>query len=302
MMKMPYWLLKLLPLFDYLCPRCRKEVPKNSHECPNCGEKYPLPLRVPPQILKDNKALEEYVHQHVFPRISEFERNYLTKYFTVLFSDGFESGDFNAWTGTVVDGGTLTAVTEDKHHGVYSAKAEKTPAAAYAQLYSRKTFAAQSTVFTRAYFKFTVPAYTEFLYHLGSTSWINVARLSASGAQWYWTLDYHSGATHLTVDSELFTMDTTKWYCIELKTVVHATAGEAKLYVDGVETLSVTEIDTDEHGNVVEMFAGIFWCGAAIANTLYYDCVVVADTGPIGPEVEVAAFKGWKSWWYDSQI
>ncbi|MFN3329236.1 MAG: hypothetical protein ACK40U_10400, partial [Fervidobacterium pennivorans] len=42
---------------------------------------------------------------------------------TEIFSDGFESGDFSAWTGTAQSSGTVTVVTENPHHGTYSAKA-----------------------------------------------------------------------------------------------------------------------------------------------------------------------------------
>src|SRR3990172_7268216 len=102
----PKFLWKYLPFWDYLCPACKKEVPKNSHECPHCGEKYPFAVRVPPHILKNSdtregmKALEKYVHKEVFPRISAFERNYLTQFFTEYFNNGFEEGDFSAWTST----------------------------------------------------------------------------------------------------------------------------------------------------------------------------------------------------------
>jgi DNA-directed RNA polymerase subunit RPC12/RpoP len=59
----PYWLFRLPSMWDYLCPKCKKEVKKNSHRCPHCGERFPLAVRVPPIFLKDPKSLEEYVHK-----------------------------------------------------------------------------------------------------------------------------------------------------------------------------------------------------------------------------------------------
>ena len=109
-------------MWEYICPKCRKEVKANSHECPHCGEKYPLALRIPPSLLKDSKKLEAYVHEQVFPRISAFERNYLTKYFTILFSDGFESGNFSAWTGTNYVVFAPTVQSSIVHSGLYAAE------------------------------------------------------------------------------------------------------------------------------------------------------------------------------------
>src|SRR3989337_2094782 len=119
-MNIPYWLLPMLPMWEYICPKCRKGVKQSAHQCTHCSEKFPLAIRVPPSFLKDPEKLEAYVHKHIFPRVSEFERNYLTKYFTVIFSDGFESGDFSAWTGTV---GGPTVSNVQAHHGTYSCRA-----------------------------------------------------------------------------------------------------------------------------------------------------------------------------------
>jgi len=129
-MNIPHWLLKHLPLFEYICPKCRKNVKQNSHECPHCGEKYPLTLKVPPTFLKDPKKLELYVHKHVFPRISEFERNYLTQYFTTLFTSGWENSggidvlDGGAWTAEgVTAGGLNSVVLAPVHSGTYAYQA-----------------------------------------------------------------------------------------------------------------------------------------------------------------------------------
>jgi hypothetical protein len=98
-MHIPYWLLRLLPMWDYICPKCRREVKRKSRKCPYCGENYGIPLRVPPQVLKDPKTLEDYVHKHIFPKISASERKYLTQFFTVeeVYTNSFDS-TYVAWT------------------------------------------------------------------------------------------------------------------------------------------------------------------------------------------------------------
>ncbi|HEX68708.1 MAG TPA: hypothetical protein ENG10_00220, partial [Candidatus Bathyarchaeota archaeon] len=123
-MKLPTFLFRLLPLWSYICPRCRREVKCNSHKCPYCGEKYGKPLKVPPRFLKNQKALEEYVHKYIFPRISAKQREYLAQFFTTLFEDGFESGDFSAWTDTYTEGSpTVSVVSNPVHQGSYAEKA-----------------------------------------------------------------------------------------------------------------------------------------------------------------------------------
>lgn len=102
----PYWLSRLLPMWDYVCPKCKQAVPRKSHTCPHCRENYGTPLRVPPKLLKDKKALSDYVHKVIMPKVSPEMHMYLTNFFTVLFSDGqvgstMESAsDLSAWSGT----------------------------------------------------------------------------------------------------------------------------------------------------------------------------------------------------------
>src|SRR3989337_3644689 len=121
-MNIPYWLLPMLPMWEYICPKCRKGVKQSAHQCTHCSEKFPLAIRVPPSFLKDPKKLEAYVHKHIFPRVSEFERNYLTKFFTEYFNNGFEEGDFSAWTSVNDSGGRLSVQGTTVHHGSYAMK------------------------------------------------------------------------------------------------------------------------------------------------------------------------------------
>lgn len=116
-MNIPNFLKRYLPLWTHICPKCRKEVKANSHECPYCGEKYPLTLKVPFAGLHDAKKLEAYVHKHIFPRVSAFERHYLTRFFTTFLTSGWENSggtdltDGGTWTGSSSTGAANTIVT-----------------------------------------------------------------------------------------------------------------------------------------------------------------------------------------------
>ena len=279
-MNIPFWLLRLLPTWQYICPKCRKTVKANSHKCPHCGEKYPLTLRVPPTFLKDPKKLEAYVHRHIFPRVSEFERNYLTKYFTVLFSDGFESGDFTAWTGTFQDSGCTITVTSTPHHGIYGATAiingEYKGAGTY------KTFSAQTTLAVRLYANFsTLPAdgldraLICILTATGELASLSVAR---SGANYYFMLvDRKNGGYYGWSNPLSITAGT--WHCYELLVSIGASGTIAGFY-DGVQKESASGLNWAGL-SATRIYLGNFYSSEAC--TIYFDCVVVADAY-IGPE------------------
>ena len=78
-----------------------------------------------------------------------------------IFSDGFESGNFSAWTGT---NGSPSIVKSPVHHGSYAAQAN----AAYEYWY--KTFSGQTVVYVRFYFRLSAIIYFEMAnIYAGST-------------------------------------------------------------------------------------------------------------------------------------
>jgi len=274
-------------MWDYICPRCRREVSKNSHKCPYCGERFPFPLRVPPKCLRSPEALEEYVHKHVFPRISAWQREYLAQFFTTFFSDGFESGDFSQWTGTSNgNNGLISIVTSPVHHGTYAAKSYLAANNdAWATCY--KTFATSySVLYARAYILFdALPANGQHRqispcimdvnaqYHLSSVFLFN------DNGNYKWELRYKTNSVNENIAySAAETINANQWYCIEayFKGANDGT-GEVKLWVDGVLKISVTGLN---NGNVL---ARSVWMGGWQNGTgkpavnIYIDCVVVAD-------------------------
>jgi hypothetical protein len=282
-LRIPVWLLRLLPMWDYICPKCRKEVKKNSCRCPHCGEHYGQPVRLPPEVLKDAKALEDYVHRHIFPRISRAQRDYLAQWFTELFSDGFESGDFSAWTGT---NGTPSIVGTPVHHGSYAMAADASGDYAY------KTFTEQSTIYVRLYVRFDTQMPTgddfRFLDLLdGGSSMMQIRFEDSSGTTRVGVSNWVSGAAG---NVELLA-DT--WYCVEVY-FLSAVAGEYKVYIDEVEVVSKSGIDTSAR---VCDTVRVGRTATDYALTNYVDCVVVADTY-IGPETTEQTYT--KTWATDA--
>jgi hypothetical protein len=271
-MRIPYRLLKKLPM--WMCEN--KHFFNDSLTCPVCGKP-----RIPPD-------LSFYVHKVLLPKLSPAEREEWLKYFTTIFAHGFEGGDFGtdpntgyAWTGTkVLSGCSLTVVTEQAHHGSYSAKAVVTSGELNYPACSYITFTEQTTLFARAYVRWasfpTSAGRDQVLETLATTMGV---KNDAGTMKWdFWYVTGVATWNEIVVASPTPQLDT--WYCLEVK-VVKGTSGEVRFYIDGNEVASATNIDTSQHYNN-EVDVGLTY--TRTAETVYVDCVVVADAY-IGPEV-----------------
>jgi DNA-directed RNA polymerase subunit RPC12/RpoP len=265
-------------MWDYVCPKCKREVKQKSHKCPYCGENYGVPLRVPPKVLKDSKALEEYVHKHIFPKVSASQREYLAKFFTEIFSDGFESGDFSAWT--TVSASPPSIVTTPVHHGTYALESDGPSEWIYKDL-----GASYDTLYMRAYVRWT--ALEQYQYYMETAFGIyNSARWAEEGDRGGLRVavtNYGTPQLSLVIALGVITSVSTtapninQWYCYEL---VWVRNGVCRLYVDGVDTLQVNGTDYP----VDRVAVGQLKDNDPGNPKVYVDCVVVADTY-IGPEV-----------------
>ena len=254
-----------------------------------------MPLRVPPSFLKDKKTLEEYVHKHIFPKVSVSQREYLTQFFTVIFSDGFESGTIlttddppGAWTSAT---GTPTVLTTPVHHGIYVMKnssgtncVTKTLASAYA------------TIFVRVYAWFsaltTATDYGTDIMIVGKASnWNYATTVKAVKLAGPVVFSMFSGG-HARTDTD-FAVAINTWYCVELKR--RTTSGTVDLYINGVLKASFAydyyDADTVQIGG-----------NAQQVSVAYFDCVVVADAY-IGEEAaEMQKYRAWKDWWEQNRL
>jgi len=299
-MHIPYWLLKLLPLFDYVCPKCRKEVKQKSHTCIHCGENYGVPVRVPPRMLKDPKALEEYVHKHVFPRVSPLHRIYLTQFFTVLFSDGFEPPEtnlFENWTATSFEGAGVSVIEAvNPHHETKNMKSTITVGAAD-NAYIYRTIAATNICYMRGYIKLldVLPSVDGAGYGLMTLSigflangdGLTVSLVRIAGAN-YWNIEtYNNAWASDWNDNEAIASNPSlvTWYCLEILRDV--TNDLQKLWVNGVLKIDVAHAIA---GGATRAYCGTHWTNINNTN-IAFDCIVVADAY-IGPEGGAPTPKG----------
>lgn len=185
---------------------------------------------------------------------------------TEVFSNGFEEGDFSAWTGT---SGSPAIVESPVHHGTYAAECEGSENVYY-------TFTGMSEAYARLYFQFTTaPSVSGQLEvcDLFVTTRDNGIRClvynDAGTLKWRVSvLNSGLGTTVDTADSPNPIVDT--WYCIELYWKA-GTAGGAKLYVD--DALVLTTSATTRSENVDRLRPKNYNVGAS-----YFDCVVLSDS------------------------
>ena len=191
---------------------------------------------------------------------------------TTIFSDGFESGDFSAWTGTTVSAGcTLEVSSTYPHYGNYSAHSIVVPGQLYAFCY--KDIAAQFTIYLRMYIKFVEGiASGEELMLIDTRDPRFIWKLSRSANTYYMGIyavqgSYYSAAIPNITDGI--------WHCIEIGGYINDTTGWAKGYLDGTLYVDQTNLNTTTTGITNVRFGNCYSFG--YANEFYFDCVVVAD-------------------------
>ncbi len=183
-----------------------------------------------------------------------------------IFSDGFESGDFSAWSSTA---GAATVQSSIKHHGTYAAKFEGLDIA-----WCLDAFAEQSSCNARWYVQFSsLPASNNYVIigalETTSGNWLGVLVKNNTAGTWQWGFEEAGGWSYINA-----TINTGVWYAVEIE---FRSSGTSKLYIDG----SSIDSFSDSARNVKSFRIGQY--NQVDSLTSYDDCVVV-DSSYIGPE------------------
>jgi hypothetical protein len=275
-------------MWEYICPKCRKSVKQSAHECPYCGEKFPLTIRIPPSFLKDPKKLEEYVHKHIFPRISEFERNYLTKYFTILFvsdwelSGGVDVTDAGRWSNSTTTG-TLDVVAAPVHHGSWALRAFCADANDWSTNSNvENVFGPYPEFYLRVYVRFTSLPSNKKGYFMGIDGAAYLAWLGIDDTAGVKSLTcaYYDGWGRDIEVAYAFVINT--WYCVELRAFEETGSsdnGIIQAWINGTLQLNLAGLDNEAEGNVVKIWCGAIpgWGSWGGGTGIIIDCVVGAD-------------------------
>jgi len=204
------------------------------------------------------------------------------------FSDGFESGNFNKWTGTSAGSGDSTTVgTSQPHHGIYSARFTSDGAGSeYAYCY--ETISSSTELYVRGYFYVSRSGIVDngdrfyfIVFRAGSNN-VAYAGWRKTGGVVKWTLLIKSGTTSVVAYSTA-SPSLNRWYSIELHWKKDSTNGLGELWVDGTRVCAITGKNTAYYGNLSQVrfgLAALYYCGR---TTTYGDCIKISSTYN-GPE------------------
>jgi DNA-directed RNA polymerase subunit RPC12/RpoP len=295
-MNISSWLLGLwrsLLMWDYICPKCKEQVERNNHKCPHCGEQFGIALRVPPKMWKDPKALEKYVHEKVFPRVSAWQQLYLAQYFTTIFAHGFEGGNFGndpetgyAWDGTDNSGGTPTVSTNYPHHGTYSARFQQTTTQEGLRVSCYKDIGSQPNILVmRQYVYFSSFGNTPSGGYIIVLNLEDINRYGRSyvfayndSSTWKWALNHAGDGWLYHVSSSTVALNT--WYCVEEK--YDNANHEIILKINATAVVDLTNQTT--YNDLRNIASGTEYTGPnSDGADFYVDCVKVADID-VGPD------------------
>ena len=200
---------------------------------------------------------------------------------TVIFSDGFETNNYDAWTGTVITSGeTIAASSIYAHHGTYSSKSTSNGNATVENAYFYYD-ADLAEVYVRAYVWIDshninaagdqisiirIRTGTTLLAHFG---------IRMTGGVVRWWMQVRNGTAY--VDSYSGTPQTGQWYCVEGHWKLHASTGGGELFIDGTSVLSTWVRDTDNYGNLTRIAIGIAETSGTTTAVVYADCAVISD-------------------------
>jgi hypothetical protein len=155
-LNLPKAILNLLPMWQYDCPICFTTLGFTPVTvCYRCGSRFTAKnARRPPQIYKDKKALSNFVHTQLIPTLSYEQQLLVREWFTIHWSDGFESGISPPWDGTQVDAGcSITQSAAEAREGSNSALSVTDNDDEYASCY--EDIATSMPRYARIYVKFT---------------------------------------------------------------------------------------------------------------------------------------------------
>jgi peptidoglycan/xylan/chitin deacetylase (PgdA/CDA1 family) len=204
---------------------------------------------------------------------------------SVLFSDGFESGSFSAWTGTsVTTGETATVVNTLHQSGSYSAHFSTHGGSAVARAYCYENLPNQPQLYALAYVYFnntiSLNTYNNlWLIQFRDSGGSAIASfgMSQSSTSMRWATMY-GGQTKAFASSG---PTAHVWYAVEAFFTKTASGKALAIYVNGTQVASLS-INTSGANSIAQARFGIAYCDAGYKYSVYLDTAII-DTKYITP-------------------
>ena len=215
---------------------------------------------------------------------------------SILFSDGFESGNLNAWTQAITydSGCTFTASTAKPYSGVYSGRAVVDGGAVYDHALVEKNLGAFTSISTQAHFCLSVlppPGSSTTLigYTNGYDDHEGVILKNTAGTYYLGVVRYISGSSNRQVVFVPISLATNTWFEVKFTLVASSTAGLERVYFNGVEQAGLTRLNADnDRGGAIDTcihigtngwdnYENLGQGGANWAFTMYVDDVVATS-------------------------
>jgi chitodextrinase len=200
---------------------------------------------------------------------------------TVIFSDGFESGDFGAWTDVY---GSPNVVSDVKYAGYYCGFVNTS--GTHTCYYGEESSAGWGNhLFARGYYRFdvsTVDWATRGCTYISNWTGSDDLIVHAILGHWtdddyLWMVEVLNGTDFQTAESSTFSLNTSAWYCIELEAFIDGSTGYAKLYVDNVLVVSLVGVDDRKYGNPNHVGFGQLY-DTRNGEAVWWDCCVIDDS------------------------
>lgn len=283
-------------MWEHQCPVCRTFVEPTVIYCPKCLAPFNKEQwRVPPRFTKGRKAMSDYAHNILAPKLNPVDRALLFRYFTWLFNDGFETNDFTRWSGTSVAAGcSLTTEQLHVHHGRYNARAVTDGLINYENAAPFFTLPNRNDIYVRSYNKVlshNINADGDRIFFTG-INMVTAAGLlggwKRTGGVIKWAITTRIAAAFVDTFSTGPLPAVNTWYCVELYWLYNAVNGIARMWVDGLLHCQKTG-DTTNYGQCIGFgTGGVAQCAGFVACDVVADCCVAADSY-IGVEPKLTA-------------
>ena len=208
----------------------------------------------------------------------------------ISFQDGYESGDFSAWSGTqTYNSETATVVNTTTHTGSYSAKfisnggtSREKALVMYnvieSEFWARTYINVEKSGIEATDDRFYICEFAAGSDRVAAAGWRNNSGILK------WTLLIRDGSSY-SITYSTATPVVNTWYCVELHWKKDANAGLGELWINGALVCKLTGKDTTAYGDVSRVSFGFAELINCAASTIFVDCVRISGAY-IGPELQ----------------